>query len=400
MTHTRRTDVNRSAILAQLGAHGYASRADLARVLGLSPALMTQLVKQLLLEGLVVELDQAPSRGGRPARLLGLATAAGHAIGVKVVADHIALVEVGIDGQVLRSARAPFDARASTFAQNLADEIQRFIAAGDGVKLLGVGVGVPGTVDEPGSGTVDCDILGWSAVPLGDALRRALGLPVVVENDVNALAVAERLFGVGLTYDNFLVVTIGTGVGAGVVVDGSVLRASSGGAGEIGHIPVSDGGPRCNCGNEGCLEAYIGEAALVGVARQRGAIALDEGIDALLDAAEASDERARLIYRDAGRLLGRTLAGVVHVIDPAFIVVLGEGTVGWTHWAAGFEPAFRSHLLRHRRTIPVKVETWLDESWAQGAAALVLATPFDSGSDGGAQGRLIRQRLVGQAVSP
>lgn len=394
---TIRTDLNRSAILAQLGANGPASRADLARVLAVSPALMTQLVKDLIADGLVIELEQAPSNGGRPARMLGLATSSGRAIGVKVVADHVAFVEVGIDGRVLRSASEPFDASSSTYLAELVACIRGFIADGTGATLLGVGVGVPGTVDLPGDGVVDAPQLAWTSVELGRALRRALDLPVIVENNVNALAVAERLFGLGRAHDNFLVVTIGTGIGAGIVVDGSVLRAASGGAGEIGHIPISDDGPRCSCGNDGCLEAHIGEAALVARARDLGVIASGGGIAELHAAAESGDERATGIFRDAGRLLGRTLAGVVHTIDPALVVVLGEGTMSWRHWSLGFEPAFRSHLLRHRRSLPVEVETWQDESWAQGAAALVLATPFDSAGASGDQGRLIRARLVEQA---
>jgi predicted NBD/HSP70 family sugar kinase len=394
---TTRTDVNRSAILAQLGANGPASRAELARVLAVSPALMTQLVKDLIADGLVVELEQAPSNGGRPARMLGLAASSSRAIGVKVVADHVAFVEVGIDGRVLRSASEPFDASSSTYLTELVDRMRHFISGGTGATLLGVGVGVPGSVDQPASGIVDAPQLGWSGVELGHALRRALDLPVIVENNVNALAVAERLFGLGRSHDNFLVVTIGTGIGAGIVVDGSVLRAASGGAGEIGHIPISDEGPRCSCGNDGCLEAYIGEAALVARARAEGVVSATGGIAALHAAAEAGDERAARVYSEAGGLLGRTLAGVVHTIDPAFVVVLGEGTVAWRHWSYGFEPAFRSHLLRHRRSLPVEVETWQDESWAQGAAALVLATPFDSAGASGDQGRLIRARLVEQA---
>jgi predicted NBD/HSP70 family sugar kinase len=397
---TPRTDVTRSAILAQLGANGPASRAGLARSLGVSPALMTQLTRDLLADGLIVELAQAPSNGGRPARMLGLATSAGRAIGVKVVADHVAFVEVSIDGRVLRSASEPFDVTSSMFLAELVDRIQHFIAGGGDATLLGVGVGVPGSVDQPGSGIVDAPQLDWSKVELGDALRRALGLPVIVENNVNALAVAERLFGLGRSHDNFLVVTIGTGVGAGIVVDGNVLRAASGGAGEIGHIPVSADGPRCSCGNDGCLEAYIGEAALVARGRADGVLTPTGGIESLRAAAESGDESAARIFSEAGALLGRTLAGVVHTIAPAFVVVLGEGTAAWRHWSYGFEPAFRSHLLRHLRSIPVEVETWQDESWAQGAAALVLATPFDAAGASGDQGRLIRARLVEQAARP
>lgn len=397
---TPRTDVNRSAILAHLGAQGPASRADLARALAVSPALMTQLTKDLLADGLIVELEQAPSHGGRPARMLGLAASAGRAIGVKVVADHVAFVEVGLDGEVLRSASEPFDATANTLLADLATLLERFIAGGTATRVLGIGVGVPGSVDRQGNGVVDSTQLGWNQVPLGATLRRALGLPVIVENNVNALAMAERLYGVGRRHDNFLVVTIGTGVGAGIVVDGVVLRGSGGGAGEIGHTPVLEDGPLCTCGNTGCLEAIIGEAALVRIARQRSVIKAGAGIAALRAAADAGDTAATGIFSEAGHLLGRTLAGIVQALDPEIVVLLGEGTAAWPHWAFGFEPAFRAALLPRRRGMGVVVESWQDESWAQGAAALVLATPFDSDDVAGDQGRLVRARLVAGSGEP
>lgn len=394
---TARTDVNRSAILAHLGAQGPASRADLARALNLSPALMTQLTKDLLAAGLLRELENGPSQGGRPARMLGLVASAGRAIGVKVAADHVAFVEVGIAGAVLRSASEPFDAAASTVLTDLTTLLRRFISGGDNIPLLGIGVGVPGAVDSQGSGLVDSTQLGWSQVPVGATLRRELKLPVLVENNVNALAMAERLYGLGRQYENFLVLTIGTGIGAAIVVDGSVLRGSSGGAGEIGHLPVSADGPACTCGNHGCLEAIVGEDALVRIARQRKVIGEASGMSALQDAADAGDEGATSIFSDAGQVLGRALAGIVHTLDPEIVIVLGEGTPSWKHWSVGFEPGLRSSLIPSRRGLAVAVEIWQDKSWAQGAAALVLATPFDSDDLAGDQGRLVRMRLVEQA---
>lgn len=392
-----RTDVNRSAILAHLGAHGPTSRAGLARVLNVSPALMTQLTRDLLAEGLVQELEHSPSQGGRPARMLGVVSSAGRAIGVKVVSNHVAFVELGIDGTVLRSASEPFDASSPTFLSELTALLRRFTAGGSTAPLLGVGVGVPGSVDDQGNGVVDSTQLGWQQVPLGATLRRELSLPVLVENNVNALAVAERLYGVGRQHENFLVVTIGSGVGAGIVLDGVVLRGAGGGAGEIGHLPVVDGGPLCACGNQGCLEAIIGESALVRTARERGVVGPQSGISALRAAADAGDAGATLIFSEAGRVLGRALAGLVHTLDPEIVIVLGEGTAAWKHWSFGFEPAFRSALIPSRSSVPVAVETWQDESWAQGAAAIVLATPFDLDGVAGDQGRLVRARLVEQA---
>ncbi len=393
-----RTDVNRSAILAHLGAHGPASRAELARSLSLSPALMTQLSKDLIADGLIRELAHQASQGGRPARMLGLVASAGRAVGVKVAADHLAFVEVGIDGTVGRTASEPFDAAASTMLAVLADRLRRFIAGGADTPLLGIGVGVPGDVDAQGTGIVNSTQLGWTNVPIGSTLRRELGLPVLVENNVNAVAMAERLYGLGRRHRNFLVVTIGTGVGAAIVIDGVIVRGTSGGAGEIGHIPVRDDGPLCSCGNRGCLENFISEDALVRIARERGVIAADAPLAALRDAAVGGDAAAAAIFSEAGHLLGRTLAGLVHALDPEIIIVLGEGTTDWAHWSFGFEPAFRAALMPSRRGVAVAVESWQDDSWAQGAATLVLATPFDAYGVAGEQGDLVRQRLVEQAA--
>lgn len=391
-----RTDVTRSAILAHLGAHGPTSRADLARALDVSPALITSLTKDLIELGYLAELEHAPSQGGRPARKLGLVASAGRAVGIKIAADHVAFVEVGIDGIVRRSASEPFDASSATLLVELTRLLRAFIGDQEREPLLGIGVGIPGSVDEQGNGLVDSVQLGWQQVPLGATLQREFKLPVLVENNVNALAVAERLYGIGRRFDNFLVVTIGTGIGAGIVVDGVVLRGNSGGAGEIGHMPVVEDGPLCTCGNRGCLEALIGEQALVARARERGVIGAGSGMGALQAAAADGDEDARSIFSEAGHLLGRALAGVIHLLDPKAVIVLGEGTAAWNHWSFGFEPALRSALMPVRRGIEVAVEQWQDDSWAQGAAAIVLATPFDTDGLAGDQGRMVRARLVGQ----
>lgn len=388
-------------MLAHIGANGHTSRADLARELGVSPALITQHTRQLIADGLLVELDHSPSQGGRPARLLGLVADAGRAVGVKVVADHITAVEVGIDGVVVRSATEPFDAASQTSISRLADMLRTFIAGGDGAPLLGIGVGVPGNVDEQAQGTVDSTQLGWQRMPLGDALRRELNLPVIVENNVNALAIAEALHGQARGHENVLVLTIGTGVGAGLVSDGRVLRGRSGGAGEIGHIPVEEDGPLCQCGGHGCLEALIGQSALVRQARERGLLGADAGIATLRGLADAGDPGAQRLFSHAGHLLGRVLAGVVNLVDPEIVIVLGEGVESWTHWSFGFEPAFRAGLIPRNRAVPVAVETWQDDRWAQGAASLVLSTPFDAQGMSGDQGRLVRERLaVARAVDP
>jgi len=389
-----KTDMTRSAVLTFIGGHGPTSRSDLARTLGVSPALMTQVTKELLDDGLITELETSPSRGGRPARLLGLAASAGGAIGVKIVADHVTVVEVGIDGTVLRSATEPFSAADPDVLDALVAVLRPFIAKAVNSRLLGIGVATPGHVDEQSVGTVESTQLKWSKVPVGARLRREFNLPVLVDNNVNALATAEMLYGQARGHANALVVTIGTGVGAGIIVDGAVFRGHSGVAGEIGHIPTKENGPICQCGAKGCLEAVIGQQALVDTARAAGVLNGDEGIDQLIEHADTGQERAQEILAEAGHILGRALAGVVNTLDPEVLIILGEGISGWRHWMFGFEPAFRSGLVPAERGIPVAVEAWQDDRWAQGAACLVLGTPFDAQGVSGAQGQWVRERLA------
>ncbi|GIF71637.1 ROK family transcriptional regulator [Asanoa siamensis] len=386
-----RGDLVRAAVLGLLGTRGASSRADIARVLGISPATVTQTTKELLQRELITELRSVPSNGGRPATLLGLVRAAGGAIGAKVTADHVAIVSVDLDGTVRTSRSVPFDPSRPAALEALAGILRDAVAAHDG-QLLGVGVGLPGAVDSQTSGLVDAPTLGWSRSPVGRRLRDALGVPVLVDNDVNTLAAAQIVYGHGREYASFMVVTIGLGIGCGTVFQGSVSRGAHGGAGEIGHIPVTDDGPSCGCGNTGCLEAYVGEAGLLAAAVEAGAIGPRGTIATLARAARAGKPAAAAIYRDAGRLFGRTLAGVVHTVDPDLIVLMGEGIRDWALWETGFEESFRRQLMPARRGIRVLAESWSEDQWAVGAASLVLASPFDAVA-AGAQGELVRARL-------
>jgi predicted NBD/HSP70 family sugar kinase len=388
---TRGGDLLPAAILGLLG-RGPSSRADIARLLGVSPAAVTQATKGLIARGLIAELEAEPSRGGRPARLLGLVREAAGAIGVKVTADHVATVRVSLDGLVESYSTRQFDPSAPDALDRLGRLLRDVVVAHPGM-LLGVGVGVPGSVDTQASGVVSAPTLGWSELPVGAHLRDTLGVPVLLDNDVNTLAAAERLYGVGQDAASYLVVTIGRGVGCGVVIDGAIYRGFAGGAGEIGHIPVVDDGPDCACGGRGCLEALIGEDALVRKAREAEVIPAIGGIADLAGAADGGDTRALAILEDAGRLLGRALAGVVHTLNPGVVVIQGEGVTAWRHWESGFETSFRRHLMPTRRSLRYQVHAWSEQQWTLGAASLVLAAPFDATDTTGEQGRLVRARL-------
>lgn len=372
--------LNRSAVLALIGAQGPIARAEIARRLSLSAATVTEVTRDLVSDGLIRVVDQAPSNGGRPGLLLGLVAEAAHAVGVKIAPDHLAIVRVNLDGEVLDRSDVPFDAIAPDAVAQLAGHLQAVIERAAGARLLGVGLGVAGIVDA--RGVVEAPILGWRHVPLGPTLRDQLGLPVLIDNDVNTLAVAERLYGRGRDVENFLTVTIGRGVGLGIVVGGDLYRGARGGAGEFGHVTVADDGPLCSCGKVGCLEALIADPALVRQAIEAGVVEPDSsisaGIERLRFLADAGDPWARRIFAQAGAVLGRAVAGLINVLSPQLVLVSGEGTSAWPHLAAPFEDEVARGTFAPLRGVAIEVDPWDDAKWARGAAALVLRATFSA----------------------
>jgi predicted NBD/HSP70 family sugar kinase len=388
------SDFTRMTILALLGRDGPASRAAIARDLDLSPATVSQVTRRLIHQGVVQPLYFAPSEGGRPGQLLGLVADAGHAVGVKLAADHLILVDVRLDGHVLAATTENFDALAADAVPRLLASLGAFVGT-NATRLLGVGVCVPGVVAHPDVGDVDAEVLGWSRMPLGRELRQAIGVPVLIENDVKALAVAERLYGRGRSRRSFVVITVGRGVGFACVNNGVLERGSQGGAGEVAHVVLSNNGPRCACGQRGCLEAYVGADGLVAAAQQAGLLKPGQGLDRLTRLADRGDPGARQVFARAGQRLAYGIAPVIAALNPEVVLVAGEGTASWQHW----DTAFRANLARRlpgwMRDTPVEVDQWDESSWARGAAAIVLATPFDRNALAGQQRLQVLARLHG-----
>ncbi len=371
-------DLNRSAVLALIGTQGPIARAEIARRLSLSAATVTEVTRDLVADGLIRVVDQAPSNGGRPGLLLGLVAEAAHALGVKIAADHLAIVRVNLDGEVLARSDDPFDAIAPDAVAQLTGHLRAAIERAAGTRLLGIGLGVAGIVDA--RGIVEAPILGWRHVALGPTLREQLGLPVLIDNDVNTLAVAERLYGRGREVENFLTVTIGRGVGLGIVVGGDLYRGARGGAGEFGHVTADPDGPLCTCDKRGCLEALVADPALVRQGIEAGllapAVSIPQGIERLRALADAGDPGARRIFAQAGAVLGRAVAGLINVLSPQLVLVSGEGTSAWPHLAGAFGDEVARGTFAPLRGVAIEVDPWDDAKWARGAAALVLRATF------------------------
>jgi predicted NBD/HSP70 family sugar kinase len=386
--------LNRAAILRLIAVAGPIPRTAIARRLGLSPATVTAITRELLEPGLVRVAERAPSRRGRPALLLELVGGAATSFGVKIAPDHLVGVRVNLDADVLEQLEERFDAAAPGAVQRLLDVLESWL--GEVVSqppLLGLGLGVPGVVDGE-RGEVESPMLGWSSVLLRRILQERLDLPVVVDNDVNTLAVAERLYGRGHEVDNFVTVTIGRGVGLGIVAGGDIYHGFRGGAGEFGHIPVVDDGPLCSCGKRGCLEAVVADPALCARARERRLLGAGDGIERLRALAERGEGEALAIYTHAGGVLGRSVATLVNVLSPQLVLLSGEGTEAWPFLADSFQEGFERAVFAPLRDVAIEVDPWDDVKWARGAAALVLRAPFVASLRGFEHEELIRARLL------
>lgn len=392
------SDLTRMAVLAFLGREGPVSRATIARELELSPALVTQVTRRLIQQRIVEPLYFAPSEGGRPGQVLGLVGDAGRAVGVKLAADHLVLVNVQLDGQVTASRTEPFDALAPDAITCLLASIESFLRD-DSKCLLGVGVCVPGVVQRPDVGEVDADVLGWVKMPVGARLREALHAPVLIENDVKAFIVAERLYGRGRELPNFVVVTVGRGVGFACVTDGVLQRGAAGGAGEVAHVVISANGPLCACGQRGCLEAFVGADGLAQAGVAAGVLKAGAKFEDLARRADQGDRRAREVFARAGQRLAHAIAPAVAALNPEVVLIAGEGTPWWRHWDSAFRSSLARRLPRFMQGMAVEVDQWEESSWARGAAAIVLATPFDRNALAGRQRLEVLARLHGRELS-
>ena len=370
--------LNQRAILQAIHRRGQVSRSELAAELHLSPAAVTHITASLIEKGVVYEARAGTSQSvGRKPILLEINYDHAYVLGVKLSPAAVITTLTNLKAEVLASRVDELTAAQPEVAldiiQGATNALLQDALITPGT-LVGIGLSLPGII-EPGTGTCRYSaLLDWENVPIGDLLKNRFKLLTFVDNDVNALAAAEAWFGQGEKHQNFLVVTLGRGVGLGVVIEGTVYRGARGGAGEFGHLTLDSEGPRCTCGNRGCLEAYLADEALLRWAGDRVPALADGNADALVALADAGDADARALYEEVGQLLGRGLSGLVNIFAPSLIVLSGEGMRAAQHFLPATRDALKAHsfgdLFEHAELV---VDSWGDDAWARGAAGLAAS---------------------------
>ncbi|BBL80919.1 sugar kinase [Rubrobacter xylanophilus] len=388
--HLRRH--NRSVVLELIRTRGPLSRAALVEATNLSLPTVIEIVEQLENEGLVRKVGEGPSTGGRRPALIELVPDAFFALGVELGTRTTTVVLTDLRAVV--RARESVPSRMSEGPEATYERMVEALRSFEGQlsgpegKVLGIGVAFPAPVlDRFGAAFSPPSYPGWGEIRVGELLSRRYGLPVIVDNDANARAIGEHLFGVGQGHDDMFYFVCHRGVGGAAIMDGRLRRGAHGGAGEIGHTLVDPEGPRCGCGRYGCLEAFVGRAAIARRARRLFSLSGRSGISGVpleevkaehvIRAACEGDELAAQVIRETGRYLGVGIANVANLFDPSLVVVGGSTAV------AGdllLEPA--REVLRERGLGGIGEEVQVlssrlgEDAGAVGAAALVLQELF------------------------
>ncbi|WP_432520283.1 ROK family protein [Kineococcus sp. SYSU DK006] len=351
-------------------------RSELARRLELSAGSLTRLSKPLLDSGLLLETAGAyDPRSGRPTRPLDVDEHSHRFVGVKLTARTAHAVLTSLRATVLASEEAPLPDTSPEATTAVVADLVRSVAGrhldGEGGGVRAVGVSLGGLVDRRGR-VVDAAFLGWHDVPLGTLLEGELGLPVVVDNDLLSFTRAEQWFGAARRCDHFAVLTIGEGLGYGLVVHDEVVDRPDAGVGLVGHVPVLPGGPLCPRGHAGCAEALLTVAAV----EARASVALRRPVpyEEVLDLALEGEPLARRVVDDSARGLGALVAAIGNFTMPKKVILSGEGVRLAEVGREALREGIRAHRSEHASELVVDVQPTGFTEWARGAAVTAIRT--------------------------
>lgn len=393
---SRPENVHQARLLRVLRDDGPRSRAELGEAVSLSRSKLATELDRLTAMDLLEHGGLAASRGGRRSSIYRLSSRL-RFIGVDIGATSVDVAVTDGMLEILGHVTEPLDVRSgpTMVLSRVLELIGKLRADGLLPQIDGAGVGIPGPVSFREGKPVSPPIMpGWDGFPVREVLARELGCPVLVDNDVNLMALGEMHGGIARSVRDFLFVKLGTGIGCGIVVDGQVYRGVSGCAGDIGHIGVDENGPTCACGRIGCLEAFVGGAALARDAhaaarsgrspelanllhRQGSVTAVDVGT-----AVEVGDAAAVGLVREGGRRLGQVLASLVSFFNPG-MVVIGGGVARLGHplLAEVRSVVYRRSLPLATGSLPIGLSELGGTAGVVGGVRLISDSIFQVGHD-------------------
>lgn len=371
--------MNRNLLVNILRRERLLSRTQLTEVSGLSVGAVSQITTELIQDGWILEVGEGDYTGGRRQVMLKLNPTMGYAMGLKVMEDRVVCAVTNFEAHVLhyREQSLPADDHPDHICAALAQMTREMIAI-SGLRhdqFFGVGVGLAGVIYGQKGMVHYSPFFGWRDVPLARMLQEQVGLPVIIENDVNTLTLTEHLFGAGRQCSNVVVVTVGRGIGMGMIINGQLYHGAQGGAGELGHI-IIDASRTHDNPLDGSLE-YL--AADPTVTEGYRSTAYRGGLQTVIDLADTGDEKARARLAASGEYLGIGLATVINIISPEMLIISGEGVMAGDYRLKPMLEALQRYAFNGLLDdVQVVIEPTDDKAWARGAASLVLSKVFES----------------------
>jgi N-acetylglucosamine repressor len=388
-TRTTTKDINRQIVLNLVREYQPISRADLARRMEVARGMVSPLVNELIEGGLLYEAATGASRRGRKPTLLHVRAHDRLVVGIDVRVSGTRILLSDLAGRTLATEIVATPPDPDALVAELGTRVKRLLDANASAGACqGIGLVVPGMVDRASGRLVNAPTLGWRNVDLRGALEQATELPVAIERDAVACALAQMWVGdrAGEASDSYAYVTFSDGVGAGIVVNGRVVRGHRDSAGEFGHVPLTFDGPACSCGSRGCWEAYTSSYALIArylgrelATRESYAGVRESGLTVpdVIARARGGDERAGEALQATARYMGLGLAAIVNALNPARIIVGGEIAAAWDLIGATVQGAMAERTLTQgTASTPVIPEANDQQTRLRGATALIVAPLF------------------------
>lgn len=320
-------NINKGLVIKEIRKNGPLSRTEISQRTRLGLSTVTKICDELFAEKLIIEIGEGESTGGRKPINLVFNNNYGYIIGVKIENERIIFALTDLEPAVITQFSYKFEKKASfqSVHELLIKGIEKIndeIVKKNG-QLLGIGIAVSGIVDHINGRLISSTLLGWQDINFKKELESRFGVVVYLDNDVNCYALAQKWSGKGRGSSNFVCVTIGEGIGAGVIVNGRLFRGTLGGAGEIGHMIVNVEGNQCYCGQRGCLETYASEDFIINYVREKSGKIYT--IEEIIDKAYDDDPVCIDAIRTAGRHIGYGLVNVIMLYNPEKIILGGKG---------------------------------------------------------------------------
>jgi len=391
--------MNRRSVIDMIRTKGPINKAEIARVTDLSIPTVMKLTDEFLKNGLIRISGKGESNGGKRPELLELVSDAYYTIGVDIGRNTLKALVMNLNGCIINKKTS--DTGNDTSPEEIIERIIKLIdetISGSHIpkeKILGMGIGMPGLLDVENGVVLFSPDFHWENVKLTEPIIKHFPMNICLENSNRAQAMGEKWFGVGIDADYFICVNLGHGIGSAIIQEGEFYRGSCGSSGELGHITLEKNGPKCDCGNYGCLEVLASGNAIAGKAKQAvkdgkasSMLALVNGhVDAIdakivFDAAKSNDPLAKSLVEEAVEYIGIGLASYINLLDPDMIILAGGVVNSGDILIDGIKKVVKERQMKYAgRKVKIRVAKLGADATAVGAASLILKTFIECGGN-------------------